>query len=166
MRLQIETPSIQSTPNQVSKIYLFVSTPIPTSSRPYTPRWDPNYSFTKALQQHSKYAHDGILLITLLVILLLAALVLRLVRSLVALLWSVRLWVLLVLATTTTVTTVARRHDRWAALEVDVHAASIGLRHVLQAELLADLLDAGFDLLDVVGGVVTLADDARGRARC
>lgn len=46
-----------------------------------------------------------------------------------------------------------------AALEVDVHAAGVLLGRVLEAELPADLLDAGLDLLDVVGRVVALADD-------
>jgi hypothetical protein len=67
-------------------------------------------------------------------------------------------WVLLVLAAT--MTAMARGHDRWPALEVDVHAAGVGFRYVLQAEFLADLLDAGLDLLDMVDGVVALADDS------
>lgn len=58
-----------------------------------------------------------------------------------------------------TMAAVARRHDRGPALEIDVHAASVLLSHVLQTELLADLLDAGLDLLDVVDGVVSLAHD-------
>jgi hypothetical protein len=115
-----------------------------------------NSLFTETLQQHTKYTNHRILLVLLL--LLLSALVLWLVRSLVSLLRSGRVWVLLVLATT--VTTMARRHDRWPALEVDVHAAGIGFRDVLQAEFLADLLDAGLDLLNVVDGVVALADDS------
>jgi hypothetical protein len=46
-----------------------------------------------------------------------------------------------------------------AALEVDVDAAGVLLGRVLEAELLADALDAGLDLLDVVGRVVALADN-------
>jgi hypothetical protein len=116
-----------------------------------------NSLFTETLQQHTKYTNHRILLVILL-LLLLSALVLRLVRSLVSLLRSGRVWVLLVLATA--MTTMARRHDRWPALEVDVHAAGVGFRYILQAELLADLLDAGLDLLDMVDGVVALADDS------
>ena len=52
------------------------------------------------------------------------------------------------------------RHLRGSTLEVDVHSASVGFGRVLQAEFLADLLDAWFDLLDVVWGVVPFADDA------
>lgn len=46
-----------------------------------------------------------------------------------------------------------------SALQVDVHATGIGFRAVLQAEFATDLFDAGFDLLDVAGGVVSFADD-------
>jgi hypothetical protein len=53
-----------------------------------------------------------------------------------------------------------RRHDRRPASQVDVHASGVLLGRVLQAELLAHLLDARFDLLDVVDRVVALADDA------
>ena len=60
------------------------------------------------------------------------------------------------------------RHDGGAPLQVHVDAARVLLGGVLQAQLAADLLDLGFDLLDVVGGVVALADDAgKGpRGRC
>lgn len=64
------------------------------------------------------------------------------------------------LVATMLATATARRDDRGTALEVDVHASGVGLGHVFQAELVADLLDAGLDLLDVVDGVVSLADDA------
>lgn len=43
--------------------------------------------------------------------------------------------------------------------QVNVHPPGIGFCTVLQAEFLADLLDAGFDLLDVAGGVVSFAYD-------
>ena len=56
------------------------------------------------------------------------------------------------------------RHDGRPALKVDVDAARVLLRRVLQAELLADLLDFRFDLLDVAGRVVAFADDAVGNA--
>lgn len=46
-----------------------------------------------------------------------------------------------------------------AALEVDVDAARVVLGRVVQAQLAADLLDAGLDLLDVARAVVALADD-------
>ena len=45
------------------------------------------------------------------------------------------------------------------ALEVHIDTALVLLRRVLQPQLPADLLDTGFDLLDVVGRVVTSADD-------
>lgn len=53
-----------------------------------------------------------------------------------------------------------RRHAaHLAALEVDVDAAGVVLGGVVQAQLAADLLDAGLDLLDVPRAVVALADD-------
>ena len=52
------------------------------------------------------------------------------------------------------------RHDGRASLQVDVHAAGVGLGGILQAELLAHLFDFGFDFLDVAGGVVAFAYDA------
>lgn len=53
-----------------------------------------------------------------------------------------------------------RWHRRSAAGQVDVHAAGVLLGRVLQTQLLADLLDPRFDLLDVVCGVIASADDA------
>ena len=44
------------------------------------------------------------------------------------------------------------------ALQIDVHAALVLLRAVLQPKLLADLLHPWLDLLDVVWAVVALAD--------
>jgi len=52
-------------------------------------------------------------------------------------------------------------HNRRSPLEIDINPPGILLGRVLQAELLAHLLDAGFDLLDVVGGVVAFAYDAK-----
>jgi hypothetical protein len=46
-----------------------------------------------------------------------------------------------------------------AGLQLDVHATFVVLGVVLQAEFAADLLDARLDLLHVVHGVVSLADD-------
>lgn len=54
------------------------------------------------------------------------------------------------------------RHLRGSALQVDVHPARVGFGGVLQSELSTDLFDAGFDLLDVVRGVVAFSDDAEG----
>ena len=51
-------------------------------------------------------------------------------------------------------------HDGGAALQVDVDAAGVVFGRVLEAELLADLFDFGFDLLDVAGRVVAFAYDA------
>ena len=52
------------------------------------------------------------------------------------------------------------RHLRGSTLEVDVYSAGVGFGRVLQTEFLAYLLDAWFDLLDVVWGVVPFTDDA------
>ena len=52
------------------------------------------------------------------------------------------------------------RHLRGSTLEVDVHPARVRFCRVLQTEFLAYLLDAWFDLLDVVWGVVPFTDDA------
>ena len=52
------------------------------------------------------------------------------------------------------------RHLRGSTLEVDVYSTGVCFRRVLQTEFLAYLLDAWFDLLDVVWGVVSFADDA------
>lgn len=43
------------------------------------------------------------------------------------------------------------RHDGGASLQINIHAAGVGLGCVLEAELLAYLFDFGFDLLDVAG---------------
>lgn len=52
------------------------------------------------------------------------------------------------------------RHFRdLAALQIDVHTALVLLGGVLQAQLLADLLDARLDLLHVVRRVIALADN-------
>jgi hypothetical protein len=108
--------------------------------------------FTQALQQHGEQTSNLVLLV---VLLLLASLVLRLLRSLVALLGPrVRLLM------TTTVAAMARGHDRGPALEIDVHASGVILGHVLQAEFLTHLLHTGFDLLNVIGGMVSLTNDA------
>lgn len=53
-----------------------------------------------------------------------------------------------------------RRHLRWSALKIDVYPARIVLGGILQSELATDLLDAGFELLDMVGRVVSFAHDA------
>ena len=58
-----------------------------------------------------------------------------------------------------TVAAMTRRYHCGSALEIDVHASCVLLGHVLQPEFLAHLLDTGFDLLDVVDGVVSLAND-------
>lgn len=50
-------------------------------------------------------------------------------------------------------------HYGRTALQIDVDAARIVLRRVLQPELATHLLDARLELLDVVDAVVSLADD-------
>ena len=52
-----------------------------------------------------------------------------------------------------------RRRAHLAARQVDIHAAFVLLCRVVQPHLLADLLDARLDLLDVPDAVVALADD-------
>jgi hypothetical protein len=46
-----------------------------------------------------------------------------------------------------------------AALKIDVDPALVLLGLVLESQFTADLLDAGFDFLDVVARVISLADD-------
>lgn len=53
-------------------------------------------------------------------------------------------------------------HDSLATSEVNVNTAGVVFGSILQAEFTADLFDARFDLLDMAGGVVSLADDTRG----
>lgn len=55
--------------------------------------------------------------------------------------------------------TITRWHHCRPALEIDIHASFILLGSVLQAEFLAHLFDAGFDLLDMVHGVVSFTND-------
>jgi hypothetical protein len=69
--------------------------------------------------------------------------------------------VMLLLASvvTTTAAMVLTGPEGLAALQVDVDPAGILLGAILQAQLAAQLLDLGLELLDVVGRVVALADD-------
>ena len=73
----------------------------------------------------------------------------------------VRLAVLRMLRLVLVVVVVVRHLRRSVAawLQLDVHATFVVLSVVLQAEFAADLLDARLDLLHVVRGVVSLADD-------
>ena len=52
------------------------------------------------------------------------------------------------------------RHLRRAALQIDIHPPCVRLGGVLEPEFPTYLFHAGFDFLDVVGGVVAFADDA------
>ena len=118
-----------------------------------------------------------LLILRLLLALVTALLVLRLLLALVtAAATALLVAILLLISTATTmmvrllvpvvrmVSVIAlrelRRHLRGSALEVDVYPASIGFCRVLQTEFSTYLLDAWFDLLDVVRGVVPFADDA------
>ena len=56
----------------------------------------------------------------------------------------------------------SRGHISRRTGEVDVDTAGIFLGSILQTQTATDLLDAGFDLLDVVCGVVAFADNAVG----
>lgn len=51
-------------------------------------------------------------------------------------------------------------HIGWPARKIDINAASVGLGGELEAQFAADLLDARFDFLDVVRGVVSFTYDA------
>ena len=105
-------------------------------------------------------------LVVVVVVLLLAALLLA------SLLWCSRiasvLWLLpavaavLRLASMLLVSAVLSlvRWYRGSALQVHIHDSGIGFRRVLQTQLLADFLDSRLDLLDMVHGVISLADDA------
>jgi hypothetical protein len=102
-----------------------------------------------------------VLLVALLlgrVSLLLMALVSKRVGSLVLGLSVVRLVVLLRL-------TIASRRYSCSTSEVDVHSTFILLGMVLEALLLADLLNTRLDLLNVVDRVIALADDAASTIR-
>jgi hypothetical protein len=53
-----------------------------------------------------------------------------------------------------------RRHLMYcAALQIDIDPALVLLGLILEPQLAADLLDAGFDFLDMVARVIALADD-------
>ena len=54
-----------------------------------------------------------------------------------------------------------RGHDSLATSQVHVDATGVLLSSILQAQLLADLLDTGLDLLHVVRRVVALSDDTK-----
>lgn len=98
-----------------------------------------------------------VLLVTLLLgrisLLLVALLVSKRVSSLVLGLSMMRLVVLLRL-------TIASRRDRCSTSKVDVDSTFIVLGVVLKTLLLADLLDARLDLLNVVDRVIALANNA------
>lgn len=84
--------------------------------------------------------------------------------SLLSVLLTIVLTTILLLprVSTTTVLRVlrGRRHTvHSTALEVYVNTTLVLLSLVLQPKLTADLLDAGFDLLDVIAAVVSLADN-------
>lgn len=51
-------------------------------------------------------------------------------------------------------------HDRLATGQVDINPASVLFSGILQAEIAADLLNPRLDLLNVVDGMIPLADDA------
>ena len=73
-----------------------------------------------------------------------------------------RLAILLLVVTDRSIAVVLWRL-RITAGQVDVHSALVLLCAVLQAELAANVLDRRLDLLDVVGRVITLADDTEAR---
>lgn len=102
-----------------------------------------------------------VLLVALLlrrVSLLLVALVSKRIGSLVLGLSMVGLIVLLRL-------TISSRRDGCSTSEVDVHSTFVVLGMVLEALLLADLLNTRLDLLNVVDRVIALADNAASTIR-
>ena len=91
-------------------------------------------------------------------LLLMALLVSKRIGSLVLRLSMVRLIVLLGL-------TIVRRRDGGSTSEVDIDSTFVVLGMVLEALLLADLLDTRLDLLDVIDRVIALADNAASAIR-
>ena len=55
---------------------------------------------------------------------------------------------------------ILRWHFCWSATQVDVDSTRILLGRVLEAKFLAELLDTRLQFLNMVGGVISLADDA------
>ena len=103
--------------------------------------------------------HLFILVVTVLLLLATAVLWLMGLTLIATMLLAVML-----LATSVIIASMRRDLVRRTASQVDVDAASVGFGVVLQAKFLTNLLDARFDLLDVVYGMVTLAHDPIGRA--
>lgn len=91
--------------------------------------------------------------------LLLSALVL--LSTMVLLLPSMMLLLPAVMLLTTARVSRRRWIRRTSTLEIDVDSTFVCFGIVLESEFLTDLFDARFDLLDVVYGVVALADDAK-----
>lgn len=91
-------------------------------------------------------------------LLLMALLVSKRIGSLVLRLAMVGLVVLLGL-------TIVRRRDGSSTSEVDIDSTFVVLGMVLEALLLADLLDTRLDLLDVIDRVIALADNAASAIR-
>lgn len=107
------------------------------------------------------------LLLAAAAVLLLLATMLLLLATVMLLLATTAVVRLLLLSgvAATTASALVRRRNSLAAGEVDVHPAGVLFGVVLEAELAADLLYAGLDLLDVVCAVVALSDDAVFRVR-
>ena len=91
-------------------------------------------------------------------LLLMALLVSKRIGSLVLRLAMVGLVVLLGL-------TIVRRRDGSSTSEVDIDSTFVVLGMVLEALLLADLLDTRLDLLDVIDRVIALSDNAASAIR-
>jgi hypothetical protein len=99
-----------------------------------------------------------LLLLVMLLLLLLVVLLLVWRPVLATMLLSVMRLVSLVFVAAT-ISAILRR-DRVPALEIDVYPSGVILCAVLEAQLAAELLHLGLELLDVVGRVVALADDS------
>jgi hypothetical protein len=86
-----------------------------------------------------------LLVLALALVLILASIVLAMILMVLPALLMGRLWII--------------RHHSLSTLQVDVHPPGIFFSGILQAELLAYLLDPRLDLLNMVDGMVALAND-------
>jgi hypothetical protein len=88
---------------------------------------------------------------------------LELVRLLLLLVVSLLVTLLVSRVSRRAMVTSRGRHNSLTTSQVDINATGIFLGGILQPQLTANLLDARLDFLDVVRGVVSLADDTIAR---
>lgn len=117
-------------------------------------------AITKLTKNRGKYFVNNFLHIILLPGLLLALLVVLIVLLLLV------LWLLAGISTTAAVVRLlllvlmSRRHISRSTGQIHIDPTSIVFHGILQPEFLADLFDTRLDLLDMINGVISLADDA------